>query len=188
MTNAVTAAGPNPNWLKTYYILRAAVSALWVALALTIGRSQPGIATGLLVAYPLWDCFANYLDAKRSGGLGANPTQSINVVVSAVVALAIVIASALTRDFHAIMAVIGVWATLSGILQLSTAIRRWRSAGAQWPMILSGAQSTLAGVFFVKLAADASTNPDIAAVANYAAIGAVYFAISAGVLAFSARK
>jgi uncharacterized membrane protein HdeD (DUF308 family) len=156
-----------------------------VALAFTIGKSSPSAGIALIVAYPAWDCFANYLDAKRSGGLRVNPTQVLNMIVSAFVTVAVVVA--VTCDFHAVIAVVGVWATLSGILQLSTAIRRWRSAGAQWPMILSGAQSALAGTFFVKTALDASTSPGVADIAPYAAFGAIYFAISALVLVFTGK-
>jgi hypothetical protein len=173
---------PTSDWLKRYYGARALFSALWVTLAFTIGKSSP-LAVAVIVAYPAWDSLANYVDAKRNGGLRANPTQLLNVVVSALVAIAV----ALARDFHGIVAIIGVWAARSGILQLSTAVRRWRSAGAQWPMIVSGAQSALAGVLFVKQGFDASTTVSIATIAPYAAFGAAYFAISAVVLVFRRR-
>jgi len=180
-----TIVSPGKSWLKGYYTVRALFSAAWVALAFTVGKSQPSVAIALLIIYPAWDCIANYYDAKRSGGLGSNPTQLWNMVVSAIVTLAVAFAA--TRDFHAIIGVIGFWAILSGLLQLSTAIRRWGSAGAQWPMILSGGQSALAGGFFVKMAFTAAP-ANIAIVAGYAAFGAIYFAISAAVLAFSARR
>jgi hypothetical protein len=177
---------PSPTpWLMRYYGVRALFSALWVALAFTLGRGQPSIAAGLIIAYPVWDCLANYVDAKRAGGLRANPTQTLNMIVSAIVTIAVVVT--VSRDFHAVIAVIGIWATLSGLLQLSTAVRRWRSASAQWPMILSGAQSALAGGHFVMQAADPAARLGVADVAPYAAFGAVYFAISALVLLFKRR-
>jgi hypothetical protein len=185
MTISSDAVAANNHWLKGYYAFRALFSALWVALAFTVGKSQPSFAIALVIAYPAWDCLANYVDAQRNGGLRANPTQMLNVIVSAIVTLAV--AATVSRDFHAVIAVIGVWATLSGILQLSTAVRRRGSAGAQWPMILSGAQSALAGAFFVKRAADASTSLSVADIAPYAAFGAVYFAISAIVLVLKRR-
>jgi uncharacterized membrane protein HdeD (DUF308 family) len=185
MTIAADPIDTPAHWLKRYYTVRALVSALWVALAFTVGKTQPAIATILIIAYPVWDCLANYVDARRNGGLRANPTQLLNVVVSAIVALAVVIT--VSRDFHAVIAVIGIWATLSGLLQLATAVRRWRSAAAQWPMILSGAQSALAGGHFVLQAANASTKLSVADVAPYAAFGAVYFAISALTLALKRR-
>lgn len=173
-------------WLSSYYGARALFSAVWVGLALAADRTSAPLAAILLIAYPLWDCLANYVDARPNGGLRSNPTQMLNMVVSAVVTLAVVVA--LSQGHHAVIAVIGAWATLSGMLQLSTAVRRWRSAAAQWPMILSGAQSALAGVFFIQMAADASRTPGVADVAPYAAFGALYFAISALVLVLRRRS
>ncbi|MEN3209714.1 DUF308 domain-containing protein [Methylorubrum populi] len=162
-------------WLSSYYFLRAGVSVGWVAAALTVGRAAPPAAAALLVAYPAWDAAANLIDARRSGGLAANPSQSLNAAVSGIVAVAV--ALALGWSLHAVLAVFGVWAILSGLLQLVTGLRRWK-AGAQWAMVLSGAQSTLAGGFFVKLAAGAAS-PGITDIAPYAAFGAFYFLVSA---------
>jgi uncharacterized membrane protein HdeD (DUF308 family) len=167
-------------WLTRYYTGRALFSVAWVALAFAVGRTASPIAVALIIAYPLWDGLANYLDAHRNGGLRANPTQLLNTVVSAAVTLAVTLA--VPQGFHAVVAVIGVWATLAGLLQLATAVRRWRNADAQWPMILSGAQSGLAGVFMVKRAGNASLTLGVADVAPYAAFGALYFAIAAVVL------
>jgi uncharacterized membrane protein HdeD (DUF308 family) len=185
MNTATEIMGANKGWLKSYYAVRALFSAFWVGLAFTVGKSQPAAGIALVVAYPTWDGLANYFDAKRSGGLRSNPTQLINLIVSAVVTLAVAVA--VTRDFHAVVGVIGLWAVFAGILQLSTAVRRWRSASAQWPMILSGAQSSLAGAFFIKRAADASLSLSVADIAPYAAFGAIYFAISAVALVLSRR-
>ncbi|MGK6353880.1 DUF308 domain-containing protein [Sphingomonas sp. DT-207] len=182
-TNALPAS--NQGWLKGYYAVRALFSATWVALAFTIGKADPTIGIALAVVYPAWDALANGYDARRSGGLGANPTQATNLVISAAVTLAVVIAA--TQSFHAVIGVIGAWATLAGILQLATAVRRWGKVSAQWPMILSGAQSGLAGIFFVKRALDPSLHLSVADIAPYAAFGAIYFALSAGALALSRK-
>ena len=163
-------------WLKLYYFIRAAFSVVWVAAALTVSQYSPTIAAILLVAYPAWDAAANYLDASRSGGLGQNRTQTINVVVSVATTLAVI--AALQTNTSWVLAVFGAWAILSGLLQLGTAVRRWKSYGAQWIMILSGGQSALAGAFFI-LQSRMPTMPSISTVAGYAAFGAVYFAISA---------
>jgi len=180
MTMTADISTSNRNGLTGYYALRALVSTLWVALALTIGKAHPPLGIALIIAYPAWDSLANYIDAKGNGGLRANPTQMLNVIVSAIVALAVAVAA--TRDFHVVIGIIGIWAALAGILQLTTAVRRWRSAGAQWPMILSGGQSALAGAIFVKKATDATASLTVADVAPYAAFGAFYFAISAAIL------
>lgn len=172
-------------WLRTYYFIRAAVSVGWIALAVTIGKDNPAVAAILLVAYPAWDALANYLDAQRSGGLRSNLSQALNLVVSLVTTVAV--AGALSIGMNAVFVVFGAWATLSGLFQLATAVRRWKSAGAQWVMILSGAQSALAGVFFI-LMARAATPPDISSIAGYAGLGAFYFLLSAIWLTIKDRR
>jgi uncharacterized membrane protein HdeD (DUF308 family) len=121
--------------------------------------------------------------------LARNPSQAFNVVVSILTAIAVAVA--LGRDqaqaMSAVFVVFGVWAAFAGILQLATAVRRWRVAGAQWAMILSGAQSALAGTFFVQRAF--GTAPlNITGIAPYAAFGAFYFLLSAILLTVSARR
>lgn len=168
---------PSSNgWLKTYYYLRFAVSAAWVAAAFTVAESSPPLAAAMLVAYPAWDALANYIDAQRTGGLGRNKSQLLNLAVSILTAIAIAIA--LGHSMNAVLSVYGVWAVVSGVLQLLTAVRRWKTNGAQWAMILSGAQSALAGLFFVKMAGGTEII-GIANVAPYAAFGAFYFLVSA---------
>jgi len=163
-------------WLKNYYYLRFAVSAAWVTLAFTIAKNSPPLAASMLVAYPAWDALANYADAMRTGGLRRNKSQLLNFAVSIMTAIAIAIA--LGHSMNAVLAVYGVWAMLSGVFQLLTAVRRWKTNDAQWAMILSGAQSALAGLFFVKMAGGTEAI-GVANVAPYAAFGAFYFLVSA---------
>jgi uncharacterized membrane protein HdeD (DUF308 family) len=174
--NTNTLAQASNAWLKSYYFVRFGVSALWVALAFTIANMMPPLATVMLVAYPAWDALANYVDARRAGGLGRNNSQLLNVVISMLTTLAVAVA--LTRSMNAVLAVYGVWAVLSGLFQLTTAVRRWKTNGAQWAMILSGAQSALAGIFFVIMAGGVA-DIGITDVAPYAAFGAFYFLVSA---------
>lgn len=163
-------------WLKPYYYSRAAFSIVWVAAAFTIGRTNPAVAAILLMVYPAWDALANLFDAHRNGGMKRNPTQALNVVASGVITAAVAIA--LGISMNAVLGVFGTWAILAGLFQLGTGVRRWKSAGAQWAMILSGAQSALAGAFFIKTAAGSQV-PGITDFAPYAAFGAFYFLISA---------
>ena len=162
-------------WLKSYYFTRFAVSTAWVLLAFTVAKAMPPLAAIMLVAYPAWDALANFIDAQRTGGLNRNKTQLLNFVISIITTVAVAIA--LGKDMNTVLAVFGVWAVLSGLFQLATAVRRWNS-GAQWAMVLSGAQSALAGIFFVKMAGSAATI-DITNIAPYAAFGAFYFLVSA---------
>ena len=163
-------------WLKLYYFIRAAFSVAWVVAAFAVGPSSAAIAGALLVLYPAWDAAANFVDALRSGGLAQNRTQALNVLVSLVTTVAVLVA--LQMSMNRVLGVFGAWAILSGLLQLGTAIRRWRSFGAQWAMVLSGGQSALAGGFFI-FQATTPMSPTIANVAGYAAVGAIYFLVSA---------
>jgi uncharacterized membrane protein HdeD (DUF308 family) len=163
-------------WLKHYYFSRAAFSIVWVAVAFTLAKGMPGLAALLLVIYPAWDAAANLVDARRNGGLPQNRTQALNLGVSGVATVAVAIA--LGMSMNAVLGVFGVWAALAGLFQLATGVRRWKSYGAQWAMILSGAQSALAGVIFITQARGMKV-PSITDIAPYAAFGAFYFLVSA---------
>jgi uncharacterized membrane protein HdeD (DUF308 family) len=173
------------HWLKRYYLTRALFSIVWVAAAFVIGTRSPVIAAVLLVLYPAWDAAANWVDANASGGLKANRTQRINVWASGLTTLAVCLA--LTAGMNAVLGVFGVWAIASGLMQLGTALRRWKTQGAQWAMALSGAQSALAGGFFIAQAQQ-PTVPSIANIAGYAGVGALYFLISGIWLAVSLSR
>jgi len=160
--------------LRNYYLVRAGVAALWVAAAFTVGRMSPLAAAALLIAYPAWDAIANLIDVSWNGGAARNRPQTLNIAVSGITAVAV---AAVIANPHAVLGVFGAWASLAGLLQLATGVRRWK-AGAQWAMILSGAQSALAGGFFIKQASGSAV-PGIADIAPYAAFGAFYFAVSA---------
>jgi uncharacterized membrane protein HdeD (DUF308 family) len=163
-------------WLQSYYFARAGVASAWVVGAFTIGKAMPPIAAALLIAYPAWDAAANFIDAQRNGGLKNNPSQALNVVVSA--ATGIAVALTLSASMNAVLGVFGVWAVLAGLFQLITGIRRRRTYGAQWAMILSGAQSAIVGAVFIDQA-NAAAVPGITDIAPYAAFGALYFFVSA---------
>ncbi|CAG9265354.1 DUF308 domain-containing protein [Paraburkholderia unamae] len=164
------------SWLKRYYFSRAAFSAVWVALAFSLAQHSPVSLVVLLIVYPAWDALANYIDMLRSGGATTNRTQALNVGISVMTMIAVI--AALKLGAHWVLGVFGVWAILSGLLQLGTAVRRWKRFGAQWAMILSGAQSALAGAFFI-VQGGVPLSAAIGRVAGYAAVGAAYFLISA---------
>lgn len=178
MSNNQTSRAPrgNDQWLKQYYFTRAAFSVLWVAAALTAGQRSFAVAAALLIIYPAWDAIANVIDAARSGGLAANRSQAINVAASSVMTIAVILA--LTMNMNWVLGAFGLWAIFSGLLQLGTAVRRWRTSGGQWAMILSGGQSSLVGALFI-FQAQMPQEPSISTVAGYAGVGAFYFLVSA---------
>ncbi|MUZ65635.1 DUF308 domain-containing protein [Agrobacterium vitis] len=187
MTNSNTdfARASQERWLRLYYFARTAFSVVWVTAAFAVGQQSSSIAAILLVAYPAWDAAANYIDASRSGGMNQNRTQAINVFVSLATTLAVIVA--LQTNMNWVLAVYGAWAILSGLLQLGTAVRRWKIYGAQWAMILSGGQSAVAGAFFI-VQARMPMPPSITNIAGYAAVGAFYFLVSAVWLSVSEMR
>jgi uncharacterized membrane protein HdeD (DUF308 family) len=186
LTPAPAAAREPAAALRNYYLLRAGVAAAWVAAAFTAGAANPAVAAALLVLYPAWDATANALDARANGGLGANRAQALNLAVSGLVAVAVAIALAVASP--AVLTLFGAWAILAGLLQLTAGLSRWRAYGAQWPMVLSGAQSALAGGFFIVQSLGPNPPAAITTVAPYATLGAVYFLISALALTWKLRR
>jgi uncharacterized membrane protein HdeD (DUF308 family) len=163
------------NWLRSYYFVRAVFSIAWIGAAV-LAAANPVVTSVLLIIYPAWDALANLVDARSNGGLAANRSQALNVAASSIMTAVVIIA--VMKDTHAVLAVFGIWAILSGLLQLYTGVRRWRSYGAQWVMVLSGAQSTLAGGFMIgRSLGDAL--PGILDIAPYVGFGAFYFLLSA---------
>ena len=186
MANDTLSSRAGADALMRYYFLRAFAAAAWVVAAFTIGQSNPAVAGALLVIYPAWDALANARDAGTNGGFRANLPQALNTGVSAAIALAVLIA--LQINMGLVLTLFGAWAILAGLLQLVVGARRWRAYGAQWAMVLSGAQSALAGGFFISRAAAPTAAPVITVIAPYAAFGAFYFLVSAILLAVKTRR
>jgi uncharacterized membrane protein HdeD (DUF308 family) len=82
--------------------------------------------------------------------------------------------------------VFGIWALLSGAIQLVVAIRRRRTVGAQWPMVISGGLSVLAGASFAAMSASATSS--LSSVAGYSAFGALWFLVSVIALSIRSRR
>lgn len=170
--------------LRNFYFLRALAAFAWVALASLSSSASRLVVGALLVLYPAWDAVANVIDARRSGGWQANPGQKFNALTSIVIAVCMAVLFTLRGNAGGVL-VFGVWALLAGLFQLAVGIRR-RKLGGQAFMMISGAQSALAGVVFSIQAFGAT--PGIAQLAPYAAFGGFYFLLSALWLTFRARQ
>jgi uncharacterized membrane protein HdeD (DUF308 family) len=172
------------NLLRNFYFLRAGAAFVWVALAFLWAAAPAPVVGVLLVLYPAWDAAANVIDARRSGGLQANPGQKFNALTSIVTAACMAVAFVLRGNAGGVL-VFGVWAFLAGLFQLAVGIRR-RKLGGQAFMMISGAQSALAGVVFAAKSFGAA--PTIAQLAPYAAFGGLYFLLSALWLTFKRSR
>ena len=168
---------------RTFFltVTRAAIALVWAAaLAVAIGDRVPSTASDLpvaaallLSAYPLIDAVSSFVEARAR----ASATLWVNGAISVAAAAALAVAG-FAGDAGSALLVFGAWAAVSGAIQLGVALHR-RGAGApQWPMIISGTLSTLAGLSFV--AASAQDAAHLANLAGYAAVGAVLYLLWAG--------
>jgi hypothetical protein len=165
--------------LRNLYFVRTVVQLAWAGLVFG-SLDRPALTAILLVAYPLWDVACTLYDLKISGDTtGPKTNRLANVAFGLLTALAI----ALTISAHPAYAIaaFGVWALVAGALQLVTGLARRRQLGGQWAMILSGAQSSIAGISFVLGGLSGKLHPKD--LAGYAIFGAVYFCIAGTLLA-----
>ncbi|MEV6332073.1 DUF308 domain-containing protein [Streptomyces sp. NPDC051909] len=108
----------------------------------------------LLVIYPLWDAIVTLLERRIAGTAPMDRVGATNVALG-LATTAGMIAAAFATIGTALL-VFGIWALLSGAIQLIVAIRRRRTVGAQWPMAISGGLSVLAGASFAAMSASAT--------------------------------
>lgn len=169
--------------LRSFYFLRAGVAYTWVVAVVLTHPGQSALAAIALAVYALWDVVANLIDIRRNP-LPGDRNRELNVAVS--LAAAAAMASGVAFGFNVSVIAFGAWAFLAGAFQLLVGLRRRAAAKGQVLMILSGAQSALAGIFFTRLGLVAT--PSITDLVGYAAFGATYFLASGLWLAWSERR
>lgn len=161
--------------LRRLYLVRFAFAIVWAALMFLTAGSGLGVIGGvLLVLYPLFDVGSALVDARSAKSGGSVTGLYVNMAISLLAALGIGIAAA--SGIPAVLRVWGAWAIAAGLVQLIVALGR-RAMGGQWPMILSGGISVLAGANFVVSASAA--DPTLSSVAGYAVLGGIFFLVSA---------
>ncbi|GAA4797167.1 membrane protein [Actinomycetospora chlora] len=164
--------GPAAPALRRLHLARASFAVAWaVALALT-ASPLGAVAAVLLVLYPLVDVGAAVVDARASAARRSALWVDVVVGLAAAGGLAV----AVTSGVPAVLRVWGAWAVLAGLVQLVVALRR-RGLGGRGAMIASGALSAVAGTAFVLQAA--GDRPTVLGLAGYAALGGVFFGVSA---------
>lgn len=161
--------------LRTLYFTRVGFSVIWVIALVTSLKSNSSFANVLFVMYPLWDVVATWFDIKANPPETSKTPQYVNMGIG--IATAIAVALALQSGVPAAMMVMGVWAAITGIIQLILALKRRKLFGGQWPMIISGGQSAIAGVLFIAMANNPSHG--ISSLAGYSLFGAFYFLLAA---------
>jgi uncharacterized membrane protein HdeD (DUF308 family) len=161
--------------LRKLYFTRAAFSVTWVVLVALFSKTSMSIASVLLIIYPAWDVVGTFLDIRANKGSSSKTPQYVNAVISSITTIAVGIA--LQKGIPEALIVFGAWAIGTGLIQLILGLRRRKFLGGQWPMIISGGQSILAGASFIVLAHDPTKG--IASLGGYAGFGAFYYLLAA---------
>jgi uncharacterized membrane protein HdeD (DUF308 family) len=165
------------------FLARGLLAIAWAAVFAVVSDSLTFGVGVLVVAYPLIDVAGSLIDAQGQQG-SARRLLLGGAAVSAIAALALGVAA--TGTIPDVLRVFGVWAAISGAAQLGVALRRRAQLGSQWPMLLAGGVSVIAGVAYLMLAA--SDDPSLAMLSVYAAAGGVDFIIEAWLLVRRRRR
>ena len=190
VTSSTTTTTTTPSGRRSLYLIRAAFSLIWVALVATTSASLVStdkptvIAAVLLVIYPLWDVIATLLERRMAGADSTDRLGTTNMALGLAATAGMIIA--VFSTIGTALLVFGIWALLSGAIQLVVAIRRRRTVGAQWPMVISGGLSVLAGASFAAMSASATSG--LSTVVGYSAFGAFWFLVSVVALSIRSRR
>ncbi|WP_405583388.1 hypothetical protein [Streptomyces sp. NBC_01190] len=171
---AVTEQASPAAVLPRLYLIRFVFAAAWAVLLLVAGSDLTAGTKVLLFLYPAFDVAAAVVDARSARAGGPVKGLYANMAISTLAAVGVAVASASgTAD---VLRIWGAWAVVSGLVQLLVGVAR-RPMGGQWAMIASGGISVLAGASFIHSASQA--DPSLNALAGYAALGGVFFLVSA---------
>lgn len=159
--------------LRRLYLVRAGFAVAWALVLVLTAATLGPLSIALLVLYPLVDLAAAVVDHRASRATRPAPALLVNMVLSLLAAVGLAFAGA--AGLPSVLVVWGAWAITAGVVQLLVALSR-RALGGQWPMILSGGISVLAGIAFV-LQSGAPT-ASLAGLAGYATLGGIFFLLA----------
>jgi uncharacterized membrane protein HdeD (DUF308 family) len=160
--------------LRALYLVRFAFAIVWAIIIVLTAAALTPLSATLLVLYPVFDVVAAVIDHRASRGTRSAGLLYVNMALSALAAVGLALAAGSGRS--AVLLIWGLWAITAGIVQLIVGISR-RSLGGQWPMILSGGISVLAGAGFALQSA--GTSASLVSLAGYATLGGIFFLVSA---------
>jgi len=160
--------------LRRLYFGRFAFAIVWALVMFPLAGDLDPLTATLLVIYPLFDVAAAVVDVRASRATGSPTLLYLNIAISLLAAAGLAVAGA--SGIPAVLRVWGAWAVVAGLVQLVVGVTR-RKMGGQWPMIISGGISVLAGGSFI--AGAAADDPALTNAVGYAVPGAVFFLIAA---------
>ncbi|GAB3171799.1 membrane protein [Micromonospora palomenae] len=169
------------------FLTRGVIAIAWAAVFVAVSHSlTTDVTVGagiLLVLYPLIDAVASLIDARSQRG-SARQLLLVNTGTSTIAAVALGVAA--TGSVASVFAAFGVWAVVSGAVQLVVALRRRAQLGNQWPLLLANGLSVIGGIAY--LIAAAVGHWTLSMITLYTASGGIYFVIQAGLLARRRRR
>ncbi|GLV61135.1 membrane protein [Dictyobacter sp. S3.2.2.5] len=169
--------------MRNLYFVRAAFALVW-ALGLLSLKTLPALVPILLILYPAFDAGSSLYDAYVHRASKNTLAQKTNGVISFLAVLAVLVV--ISMGVPAILRVFGVWAILTGAIELVTAIRRWKELRGQAALVFGGAVSILGGSSFIVLAGHSTSG--LNSLAGYALMGSWQFLFSALRLIKQARQ
>ncbi|WP_446666947.1 hypothetical protein [Flexivirga sp. B27] len=166
--------GPGTIALRNLYFVRFGFAVLWAGLFAATATTLNSAGVALLLVYPLFDVGAAIVDHRSSGAAQRSGPLRLNMALSAAATAGLAIAAG--SGVSAVLRVWGAWAITAGAVQLVVAVSR-RRMGGQLAMMLSGGISVLAGASFAIQAG--ASDPSMSSLAGYAALGGIFFLLSA---------
>lgn len=160
--------------LRSLYLARFAFALVWALLLALVAITLGPLSVALLLVYPVVDLAAAVVDYRTSRATKPAPALLVNMALSLLVTIGLAVA--VTSGLPAVLVVWGTWAITAGAVQLVVAVTR-RRLGGQWPMIVSGGISVLAGTAFIVQSGTAAAS--LTSLAGYATLGGVFFLVSA---------
>ncbi|WP_410573241.1 hypothetical protein [Amycolatopsis sp. cmx-4-61] len=174
MTTNTTPAAGVAQTLRRLYFARFGFALVWAGFLVATAASLGPVSIALLVLYPLFDVVAAVLDARSAKAGKPIAALYVNVAISLLAAAGLAVAA--SSGIPGVLRVWGTWAIVAGVAQLVVGAAR-RGMGGQWPMILSGAISVLAGTSFIIQAT--MDGASLRSLAGYATLGGIFFLVSA---------
>ncbi|MFI5614460.1 hypothetical protein [Amycolatopsis sp. NPDC051903] len=160
--------------LRRLYFVRFAFAVVWAGLLFATASALGPVSVALLVLYPVFDVAAAVVDARSARTTKPVAGLYVNVVISLLAAVGLAVAA--SSGIPGVLRVWGVWAVVAGLVQLVVGVAR-RGMGGQWPMILSGGISVVAGTTFILQSA--KEGAALTTLAGYAVLGGIFFLVSA---------